>query len=278
VELGINHEQQHQELILTDIKHVFSVNPLRPALRERAVAAHRHDAPQLRWLEFGERVDWIGHDGAGFAYDNEGPRHKEVIHDFALASRAVTNGEYLDFMMDRGYQRADLWLSDGWATVNANGWTEPFYWERRDDEWWSYTLTGMQRINPAEPVCHVSYYEADAFARWAGARLPSEAEWELAYAAAPVAGHFAEACDWLPQHTASGFGSAWAWTASPYVPYPGFRPADGAVGEYNGKFMCNQMVLRGGSCFSPQSHLRASYRNFFPPAARWQVTGIRLAR
>ncbi|HEY0809064.1 MAG TPA: ergothioneine biosynthesis protein EgtB, partial [Longimicrobiales bacterium] len=192
VELGVNHEQQHQELILTDIKHVFSVNPLRPALRADAATAERANAPGLNWIDFPERVDWIGWDGGGFAYDNEGPRHKQLIHHFSIASRLITNREYQAFIADGGYQRAELWLSDGWAAVTSRNWTEPFYWERRDGEWWSYTLGGMRSIHPEEPVCHVSYYEADAYARWAGARLPTEAEWEIAARTATVHGNFVE--------------------------------------------------------------------------------------
>ncbi len=285
IELGLNHEQQHQELMLTDIKHVFSVNPLRPVYRSVPAATPRREAPPLRWLEFPERVAWIGHGADGrFAYDNEEPRHRQLVHGFALASRAVTNGEYLEFMEDGGYRRPELWLSLGWATREAGQWTEPFYWERRDGDWWAFTLTGMKPIDPAEPVSHVSYFEADAYARWAGARLPTELEWEVAAAGLPLRGNFVESGGWHPA-PASGhgallqmFGDVWEWTQSPYGAYPGFRPAAGAVGEYNGKFMCNQFVLRGGSCATSVTHIRPTYRNFFPPDATWQFTGFRLAR
>jgi len=287
LELGRHHEQQHQELMLTDIKHVFSVNPLRPVYRATpgVGATGATGASPLRWLEFPERLAWIGHGaGDGFAYDNEEPRHRQLVHGFALADRCVTNGEYLEFMADGGYRRPELWLSLGWAAREAGRWTEPFYWEKRDGEWCSFTLTGMKPIDAAEPVAHVSYFEADAYARWAGARLPTEAEWEVAAAGVAPRGNFVESGRWHPAPAAGGeallqlFGDVWEWTASPYVPYPGFRPAPGAVGEYNGKFMCNQFVLRGGSCATSLSHIRPTYRNFFPPDATWQFTGFRLAR
>lgn len=281
--LGLHHEQQHQELILTDIKHVFSVNPLRPVYRA-AEAPRPGAAPAAAWVEFPEGLHWVGWAGPGFAYDNEGPRHREFVEPFALASRLVTNGEYLDFMADGGYRRPELWLSMGWTTREQNDWTEPFYWEQRDGEWWIFTLSGMRRVDPAEPVCHLSYFEADAFARWAGARLATEVEWEVAAAGLPIAGNFVEARNYLPVGAAPGdgllqmYGDVWEWTRSQYTPYPGFQPAAGAVGEYNGKFMCNQFVLRGGSCATSVSHIRATYRNFFPPDACWQFTGVRLAR
>jgi ergothioneine biosynthesis protein EgtB len=287
VELGLHHEQQHQELILTDIKHVFSVNPLRPAYREPIAASRRGDVPPLAWPGFGEGLTWIGWDGDGFAYDNEGPRHREFVHAFALASRLVTNAEYLAFMNDDGYRRPELWLSDGWAAVQQHGWTEPFYWEQRAGEWWTYTLGGMKRVDPAEPVCHVSYFEADAYARWAGARLPTEQEWEIAARTVPVAGgNFVETGVFHPrritaQHgdgLAQMFGDVWEWTRSQYSPYPGYAPTPGALGEYNGKFMCNQFVLRGGSCATSVTHIRPTYRNFFPAEATWQFTGVRLAK
>ena len=285
VRLGLNHEQQHQELIVTDIKHVFSVNPLRPALRPGADAGQqRRSASELAWVTFDERIDWIGWDGAGFAYDNEGPRHQQVIQSFRLGSRLVTNGEYRAFMADGGYERPGLWLSDGWIAVQTNHWQEPFYWERRDGEWWSYTLAGMRPIADAEPVCHLNYFEADAFARWAGARLPTEAEWEIAARTVPLQGNFVESGRLHPVAAETGaplaqlFGDVWEWTRSQYSPYPGYAPAAGALGEYNGKFMCNQFVLRGGSCATPASHMRPTYRNFFPPEASWQFSGLRLAR
>ncbi len=283
--LGLNHEQQHQELMLTDIKHVFSVNPLRPVYRPAPAAAGAGEAPPLRWLEFPERLAWVGHaaDDA-FAYDNEEPRHRQLVHGFALANRSVTNGEYLEFMEDGGYRRPELWLSLGWAAREAGQWTEPFYWEKRDGAWWTFALTGMKPIDPAEPVSHVSYFEADAFARWAGARLPTEFEWEVAAAGVPRRGNFVESGRWHPAPATGGeallqlYGDVWEWTQSQYLPYPGFRPAPGAVGEYNGKFMCNQLVLRGGSCATSRTHIRPTYRNFFPPEATWQFSGFRLAR
>jgi ergothioneine biosynthesis protein EgtB len=287
VELGLNHEQQHQELMLTDIKHVFSVNPLRPVYRERT-ATGAATAPPLRWIRHEGGLQQIGHDGDGFAYDNESPRHRVFLEPFEIASRLVTNGEYLAFMEAGGYDRAELWLSLGWATVQEQGWTEPFYWERRDGEWWNFTLSGMRPVDPAEPVAHLSYFEADAFARWAGARLPTEAEWEVAAELAPLDGNLVESGELHPRPADEGaaadapplqlFGDVWEWTQSQYTPYPGYRPPPGALGEYNGKFMCNQFVLRGGSCATPRSHLRRTYRNFFPPDATWQFTGLRLAR
>ncbi|HEX9108915.1 MAG TPA: ergothioneine biosynthesis protein EgtB [Longimicrobiales bacterium] len=318
VELGLNHEQQHQELMLTDIKHVFSVNPLRPVYRSLPQASSARPAAPVRWLEFAEGVAWIGAGerapdapGAEFRYDNEEPRHREFVNAFALANRPVSNGEYLEFMEDGGYRRPELWLSMGWATVEAEQWTEPFYWEKRDGRWCCFTLTGMKEIDPAEPACHISYFEADAYARWAGARLPTEAEWEVAAATVPEHGNFVESARWHPQPAGSAdvaavpprdaggawtrvggsvpapapaggllamYGDVWEWTRSQYEPYPGFRPAAGAVGEYNGKFMCNQFVLRGGSCATSVTHIRPTYRNFFPPEATWQFTGFRLAR
>ena len=282
IELGIHHEQQHQELMLTDIKHVFSVNPLRPAYQSANQPSVTF-APPHQWIGFGERVGWIGWDGQGFSYDNEGPRHREFVAGFELGSRLVTNQEYLAFMENGGYERPELWLSLGWEAVQKNQWTEPFYWERRDDEWQMFTLSGMRPVNPFEPVVHLSFFEADAYARWAGARLPTEAEWEIAAATVPVEGNFVESGQLHPRAaTRAGltqmFGDVWEWTRSPYSPYPGYQPAAGAVGEYNGKFMCNQYVLRGGSCATSLTHIRPTYRNFFPPDATWQFTGLRLAR
>jgi ergothioneine biosynthesis protein EgtB len=284
IELGLNHEQQHQELILTDIKYTLAQNPLRPAYRTDAAAAGVAESQPLKWLEFPGGLDWIGHAGDGFCFDNEEPRHRVYLEGFALASRAVTNGEYLAFMDDDGYRRPELWLSDGWNVATARGWSAPLYWERIDDAWWTITLGGVRAVSAAEPVCHVSYYESDAYARWVGARLPSEAEWEIAARAEPPHGNFLEDENFHPRPAGGGtrlaqcFGDVWEWTQSPYTPYPGMRPAAGALGEYNAKFMCNQLVLRGGSCATPASHIRATYRNFFPPEARWQFTGIRLAR
>jgi ergothioneine biosynthesis protein EgtB len=284
IDLGLHHEQQHQELLLTDIKHVFASNPLRPVYRDRPPSAGAPAGP-MRWTAFPAGVRRIGHAGPGFAYDNETPRHRAFVEGFQLGSRLVTAGEYLAFMADGGYRRPDLWLSDGWNASRREGWSAPLYWEDEGGGWRHMTLAGMRPVDGAEPVCHVSYYEADAFARWAGARLPTEAEWETAAAGAPAAGRFLEDGHHHPRPAGADgggpaqlFGDAWEWTASPYVAYPGYRPTGGALGEYNAKFMCNQLVLRGGSCATPRSHIRPSYRNFFPPEARWQFSGIRLAR
>jgi ergothioneine biosynthesis protein EgtB len=285
VVLGINHEQQHQELIVTDVKNGLWSNPLRPPYRDVSgpEAIVSDEARPLRWRAFDGGVCEVGFDGEGFAFDNEGPRHKVFLAPFRLASRLVTNAEYLDFMRDGGYNRAQLWLSDGWDVVRANRWSAPLYWEQRDAEWWNYTLEGMKPVDPNQPVCHISYYEADAFAHWAGARLATEFEWEVAAGDVAVRGNFLDSNALHPTLASASepltqmFGDVWEWTASAYTPYPGFTPAAGAVGEYNGKFMCNQMVLRGGSCATPQSHIRSTYRNFFPPHARWQFMGIRLA-
>ena len=284
VELGLQHEQQHQELVLTDLKHAFSRNPLRPAYRERAAESAGRAQP-LRWIGSEAGLREIGHAGPGFAFDNERPRHRVFVEAFEIASRPVTNAEYLDFVRDGGYARPELWLSDGFAAQGSRGWRAPLYWEGRDDARSAFTLAGMAPLCLDEPVCHVSYYEADAFARWAGARLPTEAEWECAAAEAPLAGAFVESRRLHPapspaagRFPAALFGDVWEWTASAYGPYPGFRPLAGSLGEYNGKFMSNQMVLRGGSCATPERHIRRSYRNFFPPDARWQFSGIRLAR
>jgi ergothioneine biosynthesis protein EgtB len=280
--LGLHHEQQHQELLLTDIKHILGTNPLRPAYRADLPTSGAITAPLLEWLPSPGGVRQIGHDAPGFAFDNEGPRHSVYVQPHRLASRLVTNGEYREFMADDGYRRPELWLSDGWRAVNEHGWSAPLYWEPHGDGWRVMTLGGLREVSPAEPVSHVSFYEADAFARWSGARLPTEAEWETAAGGLPVSGNLVEAGRLHPAPAPEPgltqlFGDAWEWTQSPYSPYPGFRPAPGAVGEYNGKFMCNQMVLRGGSCATPASHVRATYRNFFSPEARWQFTGLRLA-
>jgi ergothioneine biosynthesis protein EgtB len=283
VELGLNHEQQHQELILTDILHAFWTQPLRPAYAVAPEQESRKQAAPLRWIDHaGGRVE-CGAPETGFAFDNERPRHPVLLNPYRLASRLTTNAEYLAFMQDCGYERPELWLSDGWDTVLREGWRAPLYWEQRDGEWFQFGLRGMRKIELAAPVMHVSYFEADAFARWSGARLALESEWEAAADGVDVAGNLLD--NWalmaLPaadaQQEAQLFGDAWEWTASAYLSYPGFRPAGGAVGEYNGKFMCNQFVLRGGSFATPASHIRASYRNFFPPHARWQFMGIRLA-
>jgi ergothioneine biosynthesis protein EgtB len=283
-EVGLHHEQQHQELILTDVKHLLSCNPLEPAYSECPLPPAA-DAKPLAWHAYGEGVREIGHDGCGFAFDNETPRHRVFLHAFEIASRAVTSGEFVAFIEAGGYQRSEFWLSDGWATVRRRGWSAPLYWRRREGDWYVFTLSGLRPLRSEEPVCHVSFYEADAFARWAGARLPSEAEWEVAAAEAPRTGNFVEDGLLHPKWTstvddapAQLFGDVWEWTHSAYGPYPGYLPPDGAFGEYNGKFMSNQMVLRGGSCVTPRSHIRASYRNFFYPGDRWQFSGIRLAR
>ncbi len=282
--IGLNHEQQHQELILTDLKHAFWSQPLQPRFVEQSCDGNGAAAGTLTWTTFPGGTVEVGHAGDGFSFDNELPRHAVLLQPYRLGNRLITNREYLAFMEDDGYRRPELWLSDGWDTVNQQGWEAPFYWEREGEDWYTFTMSGTRPVDPEEPVCHVSYYEADAFARWAGARLPLEGEWEHAAASCRIEGNFAESgrfhpCGSQPLHDGlrQMFGDAWEWTGSAYLGYPGFRPAEGAVGEYNGKFMCNQFVLRGGSCATPQSHIRASYRNFFPPHARWQFTGIRLA-
>ncbi len=283
VEIGLNHEQQHQELILTDAKHALWANPLRPAYREPRLFNSRIPNATA-WESFNGGLQRIGHEGPGFSYDNETPEHEVFLYPFQIASRLVTNAEFLEFMNDAGYVRPELWLSDGWDTVLSSRWSAPLYWEKRDTNWWTMTMSGMRPVDPNAPVCHVSYYEADAFARWSGSRLPTEFEWETAVRETAVEGNLLDTdiLEPMPAPVASArvqmFGDVWEWTASPYVAYPGFAPAEGALGEYNGKFMCNQFVLRGGSCATPASHIRSTYRNFFPPAARWQFTGIRLAR
>jgi ergothioneine biosynthesis protein EgtB len=284
VVLGLHHEQQHQELLLTDAKHLLAQNPLLPAYQERE-APPRGRAPTLAWVGFGEGVREIGHAGSGFAFDNEGPRHRAFVAAFELASRPVTNAEYVAFLDAGGYREPAHWTSDGFQWAREHAIEAPAYWLRRDGGWWVQTLAGPEPLRGEDPVCHVSWYEADAFARFAGARLPTEAEWETAAAPAPIEGHFAESGDFHPRAARGGsgplaqlYGDVWEWTASPYTPYPGYRPPAGALGEYNGKFMANQMVLRGGSCATPRSHIRATYRNFFYPQARWQLSGLRLAR
>jgi ergothioneine biosynthesis protein EgtB len=281
-ELGLHHEQQHQELILTDVQHALWVNPLRPAYG--AAAPDLAPVPSPEWTAFPEGLYEVGHAGPGFSFDNETPRHRVFLEAFSLCSRPVTCGEYLAFMVDGGYARADLWLSEGWAAAQAGGWRGPLFWEQRNGDWLEFGLGGMHHIAPGEPVTHVSFFEADAYARWAGARLPTEFEWETAAASgSPQGGHFAESARYRPRVATAGplrqiFGDVWEWTASAYLPYPRYAPAPGALGEYNGKFMSNQMVLRGGSCLTPASHIRATYRNFFPGATRWQMAGFRLAR
>jgi ergothioneine biosynthesis protein EgtB len=283
IQLGLQHEQQHQELMLTDIKHVFSCNPLPPVYRHRTVRPAT--GPLARWVELPEGLRWIGHGEGGFAFDNEMPRHQQFLQSFRIGTGLVTCQQYIEFIEAGGYTSPELWLSAGWATVQSQGWTAPLYWSNSAGQWQQFTLSGMRPVEPSEPVCHVSYFEADAFARWAGQRLPTEAEWEVAAAECSIAGSFAESeyCHPSPCANPRGgamnqaYGEVWQWTSSPYTAYPGYRPPSGALGEYNGKFMCNQFVLRGGSCATPESHVRLTYRNFFPPEARWQFSGIRLA-
>jgi ergothioneine biosynthesis protein EgtB len=283
LELGLNHEQQHQELMRTDVKHLLSLNPALPAYAVAEDTETVEPAP-LRFLRYEGGLQEIGAAGGRFAFDNEGPRHRVFTHAFEIASRPSTNGEYLRFVEEGGYEDPSLWLSDGWDWIAAESIRAPSYWRRGAHGFEVFTLAGLRDLALSEPVVHVSFYEADALARWSRARLPREDEWELAASPLPVEGNFAESGLLRPRATREGgspqamFGDVWEWTASPYVGYPGFTPAPGALGEYNGKFMSNRMVLRGGSCASPRSHLRASYRNFFVPTARWQFSGIRLAR
>jgi ergothioneine biosynthesis protein EgtB len=284
IEIGINHEQQHQELLLTDILALFAANPLRPAYRPRRPRPVAPELAALGWVDVPGGIRSIGHDGDGFAWDNEAPRHEVLVHPFRLADRLVTSGEWLEFMADGGYRKPEHWLADGWATVNREGWKAPLYWEKRDGAWLAMSLEGLHPVEDTAPVCHVSFYEADAFARWAGKRLPTEMEWEVA-AQLPAADGGMEALS-----SATGalmrrpagpvrqmYGHVWQWTQSAYLPYPGYRPTAGALGEYNGKFMVSQQVLRGGSCATPAGHTRATYRNFFYPHQRWQFVGLRLA-
>lgn len=285
VELGLQHEQQHQELILMDVKHGFFTNPLGPVYRPVVLDDLTPERVSGRpWVEFSGGIETLGVDGPGFAFDNERPSHRVFLEPFALARAPVSNAEYLEFIEDGGYRRPELWLSNGWTRVQAEGWTAPLYWRTAEDGWEQFTLSGWRALDPREPVCHVSYFEADAYARWRGHRLPTEAEWECAARALPVRGNFVESGRYHPMASPSTddlvqvFGDVWEWTASAYAPYPGYRPPAGALGEYNGKFMCSQLVLRGGSCITPASHVRSTYRNFFYPEDRWPVSGIRLAR
>ncbi len=289
--VGINHEQQHQELLLTDLKYNFAYNPLRPAYCAATSPTSNH-LPQLRWLDFDEDIVEIGYQGDDFCYDNELPRHKVLLAPFRLASRLVTNGEFIEFIDAGGYQSVQFWLSDAWKIVRSQNWQAPLYWEKKGDgttahspgtRWRQMTLAGMRDLDEHAPVCHVSFYEADAYARWKGKRLPSEAEWEFAAHKLPLAGNFLDTnylqpvSDQTNDKLAQMFGDVWEWTQSPYTAYSGYQPLDGTLGEYNGKFMSNQMVLRGGSCLTPTNHLRPSYRNFFYPKDRWQCSGFRLA-
>jgi len=282
LELGLHHEQQHQELVLMDIKHVFSLNPLLPAYQPPRRRASGTAAP-LCWIEFTGGLVNIGHGDADFAFDNETPRHRAWLEPFRLASRPVTCGEFAEFIADGGYAQPDFWLSEGWATVQQQGWTAPLYWREAEEGWRVFTLSGEKRLDPAEPVVHASFYEADAYAKWAGKRLPTETEWEVAADGAPLSGNLGDSRHYHPAVDGGGeglrqlIGDVWEWTASPYIPYPRFRAPAGAIGEYNGKFMSNQMVLRGGAAVTPADHIRITYRNFFPPSARWAFSGLRLA-
>jgi ergothioneine biosynthesis protein EgtB len=285
LELGLQHEQQHQELLLTDIKHLLWCNPLWPAYRDAPAVADSEAAAPSDWQPFEGGLVQIGHAAAGFAFDNELPRHSVFLQPYALATRPVTNAEYLAFMADGGYANPAHWLAEGWDWCRSQQITHPLYWRQEEAGWQEFTLAGGRPLVPRQPVVHLSYYEADAYARWAGARLPTEAEGEAAAGQADSQGHFADSGLFQPlpeRQQGAGlrqmFGDLWEWTQSSYAPYPGFATAPGAVGEYNGKFMVNQYVLRGGSCATPAGHVRASYRNFFPAAARWQFTGVRLAR
>ena len=283
ITLGIHHEQQHQELLVTDIKHVFAHNPLHPIFRKRTEENTQAPLP-MSFIHFDETMATVGNGNDGFSYDNEGPSHRVLIPGFSLGSRLVTCGEYQRFIEAGGYQRSEFWLSLGWMTVNEQRWEAPLYWEKRDGTWWHFTLSGFRPVDENEPATHVSYFEADAFANFSGARLPTEFEWERVAQGEAIEGNFVESERFhpAPATDAEGltqmFGDAWEWTRSAYSPYPGYRAVPGALGEYNGKFMCNQYVLRGGSCATSQSHVRATYRNFFQPEKRWQFTGIRLAR
>lgn len=283
LQIGLQHEQQHQELLVTDIKYNLAYNPLRPAYRSDLPAAPSQEPVALSFTAFEGGLQHFGADlHGGFAYDNECPRHQRLLEPFRLADRLVTNAEFLEFIDDGGYRHPALWLSDGWAQIKTQGWQAPLYWESRDGEWLETTLGGRRALSPAEPVCHLSYFEADAFARWAGRRLPTEFEWEHAASDRAIEGNFVDDGHFHPRPAAAGslrqlFGDCWEWTASAYLPYPRYRAPEGALGEYNGKFMSGQMVLRGGSCATSRDHARATYRNFFYPHERWQFKGIRLA-
>lgn len=281
--IGLHHEMQHQELILTDIKHALSGNPY--ALSQLVKEPPQKESADKAFTQFEGGLTEVGTDAENeFAYDCEQPRHKVYLHDFALRNSLVSNAEWLEFMADGGYQRAEFWLSEGWALCQQEGWQAPLYWQQKDGSWHNMTLQGFLPVNPAEAVCHISYYEADAFARWQDCRLPTEFEWEHAARTQQIAGNFAESGHWHPQAPGQEpglkqlHGDVWEWTQSSFSPYPGFQPPTGALGEYNGKFMINQMVLRGGSCATGQQQMRVSYRNFFHPHQRWQFSGLRLAR
>ena len=281
VVLGCHHEMQHQELLVTDLLHALSFNPLLPAIRKPEPMPTVAATP-MGWTDHDGGIHRIGHEGDDFAYDCEQPRHEVLLRPYRLADRPVSNGEWIEFMQDGGYETPQLWLMEGWAAVQREGWDSPLYWWQQDGEWWTFQTRGAQPVNLAAPVAHVSYYEAEAYARWAGKRLPTEAEWEVAAQDAPIKGNFMDDGPLrpLPRRDAGDrqlYGDVWEWTQSPFTPYPGFRPPEGALGEYNGKFMINQMVLRGGACTTPREQMRASYRTFFHPDKRWQMTGLRLA-
>jgi ergothioneine biosynthesis protein EgtB len=284
IELGLHHEQQHQELLLTDIKHVLSINPLNPVYSNKKNKAIKSKV-KLKWVGFPGGIFEIGTDGNSFCYDNETPRHKHYLKPFSLTNKLVTSGEFIEFIESGGYSNTLLWLSDGRAMVEKEKWKAPLYWENKDGEWWNFTLNGFRKVDPAEPVTHISYYEADAFAAWKQLRLPTEAEWEVAADRLEYKGNFVEKQNYHPvclEKEKNGlnqlYGDVWEWTLSSYLPYPGYKPLPGALGEYNGKFMSSQMVLRGGSCATSETHIRKTYRNFFPPHSRWQFMGIRLAK
>ncbi|PYZ97026.1 hypothetical protein CR205_13865 [Alteribacter lacisalsi] len=280
LEIGLQHEQQHQELLITDVKYNFSINPLHPVFHPKPLSPVETSAPPMKWLRFEGGVAEVGTNEEHFSFDNERPEHKVYLYPFSIASRPVTNGEYISFIEEGGYSDPKYWLSEGWAIVNQKGWQAPLYWEHVNGEWFYFTMHGYKKVEPNEPVTHISFYEADAYARWEGCRLPSEHEWETAFKNRPVSGQFLESMDFHPafDEDQSPYGSVWDWTRSPYTPYPESARPDGALGEYNAKFMSNQMVLRGGSCATPDNHVRVTYRNFFHPDKRWQFSGIRLAK
>lgn len=282
VRLGIEHEIQHQELLLMDTLYNFSINPLQPVYHSIQIPTPTAPVSDMGWQEFAGGIVEIGHAGKEFSYDNERPRHQTLLQDFRMGTRLLTNAEYLSFIADGGYQRAELWLSDAWSTISVQHWQAPLYWIKEGSDWRHFDLTGAHELRMHEPVSHLSYYEADAYARWAGKRLPTEAEWEHAASMLPITGNFLDGGLYVPQPAQQPgltqlYGDLWEWTQSAYLPYPGFRPLPGTLGEYNGKFMSDQMVLRGGCCITAQDHLRASYRNFFRAADRWMFSGLRLA-
>ncbi len=278
IELGLNHERQHQELLLTDIKHVLSCSPLQPAMNPSLPVPKSEPVAAYDYFEGDPGITRIGHGGDGFSFDNETPRHEALLHPHRIGTRLITNAEYRDFIRDGAYGKSDLWLSDGWATIQQQGWDRPLYWS--EDHETEFTLGGLRDLDLNAPVSHVSFYEADAFARWSGARLPTEFEWEAAARDEDVQGNLLETGLWQPCSSTGSqfFGDVWEWTSSPYAAYPGFKPLEGSLGEYNGKFMCNQVTVRGGSCASAADHIRPTYRSFFYPDARWQFLGIRLAQ